>query len=121
MRATALVAVCLSVVVGCAPTPSAVSVAPRPEPTATSQPPARATQPSPAPSPTAAPTPLAVRTAAPTPEAQPTPLAARRMPLLDGLLDGIVPEEAAVGYSLVLEDLASGARTSINADQSLPS
>jgi beta-lactamase class A len=42
------------------------------------------------------------------------------MPLLDGLLDGLVPDDSDA-YSLVLEDLASGARTTINADQTLPS
>jgi beta-lactamase class A len=42
------------------------------------------------------------------------------MPVLDGLLDGLVAPDSDA-YSLVLEDLASGARTTINADRSLPS
>jgi beta-lactamase class A len=40
--------------------------------------------------------------------------------VLDGLLDGLVPENSDL-YSLVLEDLASGARATINADSTLPS
>ena len=40
--------------------------------------------------------------------------------MLDGLLEGLVSDTDAT-YSLVLEDLASGARTSVNADQPLPS
>jgi beta-lactamase class A len=43
-------------------------------------------------------------------------------PLLDGLLDGLVPDpDSGADYSVVLEDLASGARASVNADQALPS
>jgi beta-lactamase class A len=51
---------------------------------------------------------------------QPTPNTAPSAPDLDGLLDGVVPDTGA-DYSLVLEDLASGARTAVNADQTLPS
>jgi beta-lactamase class A len=42
------------------------------------------------------------------------------MPVLDGLLDGLVPPDSDA-YSLVLEDMASGVRTTINADSTLPS
>lgn len=41
-------------------------------------------------------------------------------PLLDGLLDGLAPGDGSA-YGLVLEDLGSGARVSLNDDQTFPS
>jgi beta-lactamase class A len=41
-------------------------------------------------------------------------------PLLDGLLDGVVPGDDPP-YGVVLEDLASGARTAVNDTQTFPS
>ncbi len=41
------------------------------------------------------------------------------MPLLNGLLDGLLPDDAS--YGLVLEDLASGARVAINDTTTYPS
>lgn len=61
----------------------------------------------------ATPTPLTARE-------EDTPSAAAAAPGLDGSLDGIVPDSGAT-YALVLEDLASSARTQFNADQTLPS
>jgi beta-lactamase class A len=46
--------------------------------------------------------------------------AEKRIPGLDGLLDGLLPEPDS-DYALVIEDLGSGARTAVNADESLPS
>ncbi len=65
------------------------------------------------------PTPAATVLPTPTvvPQVAPTPTAEARPPVLDGLLDGVVPDD----YAVVLEDLGSGARVSINADQALPS
>jgi beta-lactamase class A len=61
-------------------------------------------------------TPMATATP-PRAAATPTPTP---KPVLDGLLDGILPDTEAE-FSIVLEDLASGARATINADQTLPS
>jgi beta-lactamase class A len=41
-------------------------------------------------------------------------------PILDGLLSSLVPDSSSE-YSMVLEDLGSGARTSVNATQTFPS
>ena len=51
----------------------------------------------------------------PAPTAQP----AIPVPVLDGLLDGVLPDETS--YGLVLEDLASGARAAINDTTVFPS
>lgn len=59
-------------------------------------------------------------TATPVPLPQPTPAPASTALNLDGLLDGVIPDSGAT-YAVVIEDLASGARTQINGDQSLPS
>ena len=64
-------------------------------------------------------TPVATPTVAT--RAVPTSTAVPRAPALSGLLDSVVPENSASEYALVLEDLASGVRTAVNADQSLPS
>jgi beta-lactamase class A len=69
-------------------------------------------------------TPVATPTVAPATSvarALPTSTPLPRAPTLDGLLAGIVPDEDSSEYSLVLEDLGSGVRTTLNADQSLPS
>jgi beta-lactamase class A len=81
------------------------------------------------------PTPATPHTLVPTPQAEPTsaatvaPTAAPDAsaevsepgaPLLDGVLDGLVPGDGSA-YGLVLEDLGSGARASLNDDQSFPS
>src|SRR4051794_20645863 len=122
MRVLAAACLCLALTVsGCAPSLQAPAV-PTPQrataPTAVSQPLSHAVHRTPVATPAA--TPLAV--AAPTVAAQPTALAARPLPILDGLLSGILPEglDGAV-FSVLVEDLASGATTSINPDQTLPS
>ena len=89
------------------PTPTAVArVVARVVPTATS--PAR-------PAPVRPPT----VTRAPTPVPVITAQAEKPAPALDGVLDGLLPDLGSA-YSVVLEDLVSGARTTVNADQSLP-
>jgi beta-lactamase class A len=64
------------------------------------------------------PTPVARPTETPAPVATAQP--EKRIPLLEGLLDGLLPDPGSDDYSLVLEDLTSGARTAINADQNRP-
>jgi beta-lactamase class A len=61
--------------------------------------------------------PRAERTPAPLPTYGPAPAA---VPSLDGVLDGLVPEPNP-GYSLVMEDLTSGARVGLNDGQVFPS
>jgi beta-lactamase class A len=116
----ALLAACFSLALaGCATSSSS-----RSEPAAA----ARATSPPPVATATAAsqprgPTPEATVLPTPTvvPQVAPTPTAEARAPLLDGLLDGVVPDGDDTDYAVVLEDLGSGARVSVNADQALPS
>jgi beta-lactamase class A len=117
MRALPLLCVCLVLVcAACAPPLPDPPAAPRiATPGPASQPLTRAAARTPRPRPTLAPVPV------PTPA--PTNAPARfavPAPVLDGLLDGLVPDSGA-DYSLVLEDLASGVRAAVNADQPLPS
>jgi beta-lactamase class A len=111
------------------------------EPTAVAAAPvaARTARPASAPTvqPVATPTSARVATAAPVPEATPVvapvvsapasveqdaleEASVARVPTLDGLLDGLVPD-GGPAYGLVLEDLGSGARTAINDGQTFPS
>jgi beta-lactamase class A len=85
--------------------------------------------------PVAPPTPTVRATPVATPQAEPTAPASvsatgaadapvnvpePQAPLLDGLLDGLAPGDGSA-YGLVLEDLGSGARASLNDDQTFPS
>jgi beta-lactamase class A len=114
MRPVLAACLCLALIAsGCAPSRSTMLPATAAAATVVSQPLSRATHRTPvaAPAPTAAPT-----------VSRATPVTARSVPALDGLLDGVLPEElAGAQFSLVLEDLSSGVRTTLNADQSLPS
>jgi beta-lactamase class A len=67
-------------------------------------------------------TPEATQLSTPTniPRVVPTSTAVAQTPVLDGLLDGVVPD-GSTDYAVVLEDLRSGVRVSVNADQELPS
>jgi beta-lactamase class A len=126
-RALLAVGVSLALVVaGCAPV---VNRAPTPTPASTSPP-----APTPTPRPVNRPTQVAVTAVArltpPTPALEPTPAAAvpapethaeaAETPVLDGLLDGLVPG-GEPAYGLVLEDVGSGARTAVNDAQAFPS
>jgi beta-lactamase class A len=51
---------------------------------------------------------------------EPVPELETPAPALDGLLDGLAPGDGSA-YGLVLEDLGSGARTSVNDGQTFPS
>ncbi|MBV8717705.1 MAG: serine hydrolase [Chloroflexi bacterium] len=111
----ALLAACLSLGLAACATlraPPVVTSTPAPvvaTPNAVSEPLSRAVGRTPVVTPTAIPRAVA------------TPTALVRAPVLNGLLDGVLPEDAGSDYALVLEDLASGARTAINADAALPS
>jgi beta-lactamase class A len=65
---------------------------------------------------------IATPAAAPMQTPPPT-LELAEVPLLDGLLDGLLPDgsEGGPAYGLVLEDVGSGARTAVNDDQAFPS
>jgi beta-lactamase class A len=94
------------------PTVSAVA------PVTQSTPPVRA-------APTATPRPAALAaTAVPTPAVAQTevsePVPEREPAALDGLLDGLAPGDGSA-YGLVLEDVGSGARASVNDGQTFPS
>ena len=127
MYRRAVLTACLCCLVACTPveppagsTPTPVSrpVA-TPASTPTTPPPVFATQ-----TPLARPPVRLTRTmqpAAPVPTSTPLPTESLPLPVLDGILNGVVPDELASEYALVLEDLASGVRTSLNADSPLPS
>src|SRR5689334_21202833 len=120
-----LLAACLSAeVVACAPATvprAAPPIAPTASPVRVFRAPVATSQSAPTTVPSGPPNPPATATLATiVAQPEPTPLAPRSVPMLDCLLDGILPDSGAT-YALVLEDLASGARAQINADQMLPS
>lgn len=117
----ALLAACFSLVLaGCAPS-SPSSSGRAPAATATSRREATPTALSEPLSHAAGRTPVAIPPPTVVPRVPPTPTAVPHAPILDGLLDGVLPEAASITYAAVLEHLESGARVSVNADQALPS